>query len=541
MVAWCEQSDEMVAELEALVANWDNLTPSERDFVTRYAKFAEKGCRTNSYMEHARPNLHPKQKKFLALTDLEVMFGGAAGGSKSDSLLLAALQFVDLPDYSAIIFRRTYTDLALKNAIMDRSHSWLDDTDAKWNDQKKRWTFPSGSSLSFGYMEGPGDCGRYKSAEFQFIGWDEATEMDGDSYLFMFSRLRRNMTSQIPLRVRGATNPGGRFGDFYKARFIPQEYLDCDDLDFKFGKLWTISDVCGDCDGTGKQFGEECIFCFGKGKQDRKFLPARALDNPSLDVVAYRRSLAKVPPVVRAQMERGDWNISEEGGIFRQPWFRQYKQNGDGEYFTLIRFDEHGRSLPNLNISRRDCMIFVTADTATKEKTTADYSVIATWALHKQAGSLLLLDVIRKQVDTPDLLPLLSGACNSAKAKFVLIEEASSGVELLQKLRRNNQCIGGIPVLAYLTKSKDKVTRSVPAQLRMESGMIFFPMDERPWKSECLAEVLSFPKSLHDDFVDNLSMAAWYAENNRTIHVGSVGDAPVELSSGPKLGGVLLE
>ena len=65
------------------------------------------------------------QKVFLRTYSLEALFGGAAGGGKSSALLMAALQYVDVPGYSAILFRRTYADLALPGAIMDRFQSWI--------------------------------------------------------------------------------------------------------------------------------------------------------------------------------------------------------------------------------------------------------------------------------------------------------------------------------------------------------------------------------------------------------------------------------
>ena len=72
----------------------------------------------------------PKQAEFLLMPDLEVLFGGSAGGGKSDALLMAALQYVDVPGYAAILFRRTYTDLSLPGALMDRAHEWLQGTKA---------------------------------------------------------------------------------------------------------------------------------------------------------------------------------------------------------------------------------------------------------------------------------------------------------------------------------------------------------------------------------------------------------------------------
>jgi hypothetical protein len=104
----------------------------------------------------------------------EALFGGAAGGGKSDSLLMAALQYVDEPGYAAILFRRTYADLALPGAIMDRSKEWLSGKGARWNEREKTWTFPSGATLSFGYLEHENDKYRYQGSEFQFAGFDDA-------------------------------------------------------------------------------------------------------------------------------------------------------------------------------------------------------------------------------------------------------------------------------------------------------------------------------------------------------------------------------
>jgi len=47
---------------------------------------------------------------------------------------MAALQYVDVPGYAAILFRRTFRDLALPGALMDRAREWLSGTDARWNE-----------------------------------------------------------------------------------------------------------------------------------------------------------------------------------------------------------------------------------------------------------------------------------------------------------------------------------------------------------------------------------------------------------------------
>lgn len=217
---------------------------------------------------------HPKQAEFLALTSREALYGGAAAGGKSDALLMAALQYVHVPGYSAILFRRTYQDLNLPGAIMARSHEWLARTGAKWNGTDKRWTFPSGAQLSFGYLDNDRDRFRYASAEFQFIGFDELTTFPEGWYRFLFSRLRKLAGVDIPLRMRAATNPGGIGHEWVRRRFIAEP------------------------------------------SHDRPFIPAKLVDNPSIDAAEYRESLANLDATTRMQLEDGVWVRDAEGLVY---------------------------------------------------------------------------------------------------------------------------------------------------------------------------------------------------------------------------------
>lgn len=224
--------------------------------------------------------LTPKQRAFLCLVALEALYGGAAGGGKSDALLDGALQYVDYPGYAAIIFRRTYADLALPGALMDRAEEWLGPTDARWNSSQKQWAFPSGATLSFGYMERENHKYRYQSAEFQYIGFDELTQFTESQYRYLFSRLRRLADSPIPLRMRSASNPGNIGHEWVKQRFLTE----------------------------GPAYG-------------RPFIRAKLDDNPYLDRAEYIQSLNQLDPVTRQQLLDGDWGVREAGGKFRREWF----------------------------------------------------------------------------------------------------------------------------------------------------------------------------------------------------------------------------
>jgi hypothetical protein len=246
-----------------------------------------------------------RQKLFLELNSAkEVFYGGAAGGGKSSCLLMDALKYVHIPDYSALILRRTYADLSKQGAIMDRAKEWLFSTPAKWNEQKKTWTFPSGARLAFGYLDTENDKYQYQGAEYQFIGFDELTQFTETQYRYLFSRLRRLKNSEVPIRMRSASNPGGVGGKWVNERFIPEGFQPDDAIE---EKVWTKNDI-------DEETGEVII---------RYFVPARMDDNPHLDQSEYELSLRELDPVTRAQLRRGDWQIQVKGDILFM-WDERY-------------------------------------------------------------------------------------------------------------------------------------------------------------------------------------------------------------------------
>lgn len=185
---------------------------------------------------------------------------------------MAATQYVDVPGYKALLLRRSYPELSQPGGLMDRAQEWFAGRGPLWNEQKHRWTFPSGAVLEFGYLQRSTDRYRYQGAEFDFIGFDELTHFAEADYLYLFSRLRRRSDSQIPPRMRAASNPGGKGHRWVKDRFID-----------------------------------------GQLPPDRRFIPAKLSDNPGVDQESYRRNLEELDPQTRAQLLDGNWDAREPG------------------------------------------------------------------------------------------------------------------------------------------------------------------------------------------------------------------------------------
>lgn len=204
------------------------------------------------------------------------MYGGQAGGGKSDALLMSALEYVNEPDYHALLLRRTYKDLALPNAIMNRCANWLNpfvvSGEVKWDGNTKTYTFPSGATLTFGYLAHDNDLDQYQGSELQFVGFDELTQFTEKQYTYLHSRLRKLEDSVVPIRMRAGSNPGGRGHDWVKKRFV-------DD------------------------------------KSDLPFIPSSYLDNIYLDRDNYGEQLDKLDELTRQQLKFGNWDIILSSGL----------------------------------------------------------------------------------------------------------------------------------------------------------------------------------------------------------------------------------
>jgi predicted phage terminase large subunit-like protein len=397
--------------------------------------------RLTEYIPHSPT---PKQAAFLLLPNLEAMFGGAAGGGKSDALLMAALQYVDMPGYAALLLRRTYKDLSLPGALMDRARAWLQPTAARWNDDKKTWTFPSGATLTFGYCESEADVYRYQGAELQFIGVDELTQWAEFQYRYLLSRLRRLAGVTIPIRMRAATNPGGVGHEWVKQRFVAQSPRE-----------------------TG-----------------RVFIPAKVADNPHLDQVAYLESLALLDPITRAQLLAGDWTARQEGAIARREWF------------------------PIVETPRREIIHRVRAwDFAATEKSNKaddpDWTVGT--LMGRGRDRLFYVEHVIRQRVSPGSLRALVRQTAELDGRYTAIlfeqEPGSSGKFMASELVA---WMAGWPVRA-LPATGDKVTRGIPFINQAEAGNVKLVRGD--WNGEWLDEISAVPISAHDDQWDSAALA----------------------------------
>ncbi len=400
----------------------------------------------------------PKQRAFLLMNHVkEILYGGAAGGGKSVAQLMAALQFVDVPGYSAILFRKSYADLSMPGALIDVAKQWLmpfvKTGEVKWSDKDKKFTFPSSATLSFGYLEAANDKYNYQGSEFQYIGIDEATQIDPSNYRYMFSRLRKPKTLDVPLRFRPTTNPGGMYGEYYYQRFFVE--------------------------------GEE---------HGRVFIGADINDNPYLDGEEYKAALAELDPITREQLLNGNWTIKASGDVFEPSWFQTVPRDDVPKAARYVRYWDLASTDPSKRKNKRD-------------KRDPDWSVGMKVAYHQ--GMYWVVDIERIQKKPKDVEDAVRAcAKNDGYSCAIRMEKepGSSGEITIDHYARN--VVPGYDFVG-LSSTGSKVDRARPASAAAQGGRIFIVNGCRnalPFRDELAV----FPYGLHDDTIDGLSGAVNY-------------------------------
>lgn len=235
----------------------------------------------------------PRQVKYHQAKELdELLYGGAAGGGKSEATIWDALKYaLQYKGSHQIIFRRTFPDL--QRSIIMRTLQVYPKELGKYNSSKHEWTFINGSVIELAYWDNDSNYMNYQGAEYDVIRWEELTQFEERWYTYMLSRLRG--ANGYPKMVKSTTNPGGTGHSWVKKRFVDVGVPE---------QIHLVPKT----DDNGTQLNHPKT---GEPLFNRvMFIPANVYDNNALmeNDPGYLIRLMSLPDNERKQLLEGDWD-----------------------------------------------------------------------------------------------------------------------------------------------------------------------------------------------------------------------------------------
>lgn len=235
------------------------------------------------YREFAPHQPTPKQKEFAEATERFVLYGGGAGGGKSDGALNWIGELVEKHPISVLILRKHEKDLTKPGSLQFKAkYEFWGGTRAKSTNNGMLWTFPSGASVQFGGCKSEHDLDKYLGGEYQIILIDESVQWPYEWIDALTDRLRGPKNGAVRPCLRLLSNPGGKSHNEHRQKFVDAE--------------------------PGGEY---------------RYIHTTYRDNPYLDQEEYRQMLElKIDPVRRAQMIDGDWSAITAGKYCQRDQFK---------------------------------------------------------------------------------------------------------------------------------------------------------------------------------------------------------------------------
>jgi len=248
--------------------------------------------------------LYERQGQALMTDANELLYGGAAGGGKSQLMRFAAIKWcLENPGLQVYLFRRKYPDLMSNHMEGPKGfRALLAGLEAanycRILNGGKEIRFWNGSKIWLRHLQYTKTLSSYQGTEIHVLLMDEVTHFEDAHYRFLRSRVRLGawrppeQNKGFFPRIICSANPGGIGHHWVKSSFVDQgpfRILRTDPLE---------------------------------GGMRRQFIPALSNDNPALlrddpDYLDRLRGLGD-PLLVRAMLD-GDWDIVA-GAMFGEMW-----------------------------------------------------------------------------------------------------------------------------------------------------------------------------------------------------------------------------
>ena len=259
----------------------------------------------------------PKQALFHACPANEILFGGSAGPGKSYSIRHEALIWAQrVPKLQVYLFRRSYPEVE-KSHILPIQMDW-GETYGRYNDQKRRYSLPSGSCIHFCHAQHEKDVMSYHGAEIGLLVIDELSTFTEWQYTYLRNRVRCTLDIDPRWRhripgVMAGSNPGGPGHEFCKRLFVDYCLIDSKEAKRRQANQPDDGPVY---EHPSRRLGHTVYYGLRRASENeggmvRAYIPALIEDNQLLMKrdPGYINRVKAMPEPYRSAYLDGDWEI----------------------------------------------------------------------------------------------------------------------------------------------------------------------------------------------------------------------------------------
>ena len=438
------------------------------------------------------PILRPQpgaQEKFLASSADIVVYGGAAGGGKTYSLLLECLRHADNPGFNAVVFRRQANQITNAGGLWDTALNIYSQLGATFKSSPSpQVIFPSGARISFNHLQLDRDVYSWQGAQLCFCAFDELVHFTEKQFFYMLSRNRS--TCGVKPYIRATTNPDA---DSWVADFlswwinqetgypIPERsgvirYLYRTDGELIWGD--TVQELVD-------KYHADPALC-----KSVTFIASSIYDNKILLEAnpEYLANLNGLDIVEKERLLKGNWKIRPSAGLY-------FKR----ENIRIVQ------TIPERLIS-----VCRSWDLAATEITIENKNPDRTAGVlmgRLKSGEFIVLDVIRRAANAADVRKLIMQTAKADRLEYglhTITLPQDPGQAGKDQAATYIKALAGHKVrTAPVTGSK--IVRAVPFSSQWQGGNVLLLAGD--WNKEYLQEMEGFPDALHDDMVDASSDA----------------------------------
>lgn len=267
----------------------------------------------------------PKQEMALNTSSDITLMGGSAGCGKSFLLCLLALKYLQDPNSTVILFRRTTKQLNTPGGIWSEAvkmYKSIYGNKIKIKNRDNEIIFPNGAVFKFSHLEHERNVYDHQGGQYSLILFDEGTHFSKTMVMYLLSRMRNAKVKYTPRMVISCNPDADHWLKEMVDHCLDENGIPIDEKALN-ERYFVVQN--GDFIWADDRKELEAIYGSGpdSGIRSFSFVPFTCQDNPVLMKAQpdYVSNLKALGPVQEKRLLWGSWTAREEGA---QYWNREW-------------------------------------------------------------------------------------------------------------------------------------------------------------------------------------------------------------------------